>query len=54
MSQAEIVAAESLLAYQHGERWERVCGPEALAGALLVARALNDLHAWVEAHRKGP
>jgi hypothetical protein len=48
------VAAENLLAYQHGERYERRCGPQALAGALLMARGLNDLHAWVEAHRKHP
>lgn len=54
MAHADLVAAESLLAYQHGEDFSRRCGPQAMAGALLMARGLADLHAWVEAHRKVP
>lgn len=44
--------AEALLAYQHGRLWRKRCGPESLRGALLMARGLFDLHAWVEAHKK--
>lgn len=46
------MAGDQLLAAQHGRGWRRKISAEGRAGAMLWARGLYDLHAWVEAHRR--
>jgi len=42
----------SLCEFYHGKRWRQELGAPGMAGALLLARGLFDLHDWVDAHRK--
>lgn len=43
-----------LCAFYHGKGWRSKLNEDGVGGALLVARGLFELSAWVEAHRKKP
>lgn len=45
-------AAEKLCAFYHGPKWPSRIDEDGMAGAMVIAMAIFDLHAWVEAHRK--
>lgn len=35
----------------HGENWKEKVGPNGFSGALLIARTMLDIQAFVDAHR---
>lgn len=47
-----MLTAELLSAAFHGRAWKKKIGKQGMAGMLLIGRAIIELHAWVEAHRK--